>query len=346
MSLQLIRPGQRKGNRFYLVRGRVNGQSVEVSTRTADPETAERFRAELEAGLWAESSAAPPPVTTGFRAVAEKRMLAHPPSRQDRVNIEQLIAHFGNDDVRLITEGDIHIAAHKLRAGRSNATKNRHVIAPAVTILHFAAREKLCDWIRCAKLDAALPPPRDMSIDDARAVLQAVDAIPDLTARARVEALLILLFFHGPRISEAIALNWERDIDMKRRQWRKRVKKKKGGPVIVWKTMSDDLFLALANLPGDHKGRVFPWYSRWQVYKALEPVVTRAGVKFTPHMARHTFTQQARDSGADDRALMALNDWSTPAMPARYSRVKPAEQNKFLDAVGEKMRGKVVKLLA
>lgn len=352
MPLKLYPPGSRKGNRFWIVRGSVNGsREIEISTNATDENAARRFAAAIEVKLRDEGGVDTSRPARGFRAIAEKRMLARPPSKQDRADIERLIGHFGNTDVADITEGDIHIAAHKLCADKSNATKNRHAIAPAVTILHFAAREKLCDWIRCEKLPAELPPPRDMNLDQAAKLFQAVDVAAPANdgqdLRPMIRALLVLLFFHGPRISEALALTWQDDIDLVGRRWRKGVLKKKGGRQFIWKPMSEDLFLALANLPGAHEtGHIFPWRSRWQVYDSLAPISEAAGIKFTPHMARHTFTQVARDLGADTAALQALNDWSNPAMPGRYSRVGAEEQSRFLNAVGEAIRGKVLKLLA
>src|SRR5260370_35952606 len=47
MPLYLIPPGKRKGNRYYLVRGEVGGRSIEVSTKTVNEATAERFAARL-----------------------------------------------------------------------------------------------------------------------------------------------------------------------------------------------------------------------------------------------------------------------------------------------------------
>ena len=43
MPFTLIPPGQRKGNSWYIVRGKVAGKLREFSTKTRDPETARRF---------------------------------------------------------------------------------------------------------------------------------------------------------------------------------------------------------------------------------------------------------------------------------------------------------------
>jgi len=41
--LKLVPPGTRKGNRFWVVRGRQDGHQIEKSTKTADRERAESF---------------------------------------------------------------------------------------------------------------------------------------------------------------------------------------------------------------------------------------------------------------------------------------------------------------
>src|SRR5438309_925486 len=51
MPLRLIPPGKRKGNRWYLVRGAIDGRDIEVSTKTRDRAAAERFRKDLEREL-------------------------------------------------------------------------------------------------------------------------------------------------------------------------------------------------------------------------------------------------------------------------------------------------------
>ena len=49
MALKLKAPGERRGNRCYVVRGRLLGKQYEFSTNTRDKEVAEWVKAEFEA---------------------------------------------------------------------------------------------------------------------------------------------------------------------------------------------------------------------------------------------------------------------------------------------------------
>lgn len=51
MSLRLIPPAGRKGNQFWLIRGMVNGQRLEFSTRTRDQGQAQHFVELLERAI-------------------------------------------------------------------------------------------------------------------------------------------------------------------------------------------------------------------------------------------------------------------------------------------------------
>src|SRR3546814_8829064 len=81
-------------------------------------------------------------------------------------------------------------------------------------------------WVRYNKLEAPLPAPRAISIQKANTFIEGAAFLRKPERRAQVRALLILLFQHGPRITEAIQLNWQSDIDMKARRWRKCVDRK------------------------------------------------------------------------------------------------------------------------
>lgn len=341
MPFKLYPPGTRKGNKFWVVRFR--NPPAEFSTKATSREGAEQFAAAMLIELRQQGRAATTAPVTTFAGLAQKFIEARKPAKLDEGYIRALIGHFKETPVRDITPGDVHIAAHKLKPDCTNATKNRHVITPMLSVMHFGNKERLCDYLRVDKLDAVLPEPKPLEADDAAKLLAAADAIDDKDLRAQVYAMLVLLFYHGPRINEALALVWADHIDMTKREWLKTISKKKGGPLRRWKPMSEALFLALANLPGNRVGKVFPWKNRWAVYKALEPVVAKAGVPFSPHVARHTHAQAIRDAGFDDRAIQDALDHQTPAMARRYSTVKRDEQKKVLSAVGESFGGKRVK---
>lgn len=360
MPLKLIPPGKRKGNPFWLVRGTFLGTPVEVSTNTRDEAAASRFKADLEIRILERRSDTPAaaPVNT-FKGAAERYLVGRRPGKLDRGYVEKLIAHFGKKrlptgnpekdiEIGAICMADIEAAAHTLYPNCKPQTKNRQAITPALAVLHYAADDgnRWCAYLPGKKLDAVTPDPKPLEPDEPSAVLAAVSVIRHPVKRAQMYALLILLFTHGPRIGEAIRLRWDEHIDLPRRRWLKTVTKKKGGSKLVWKPMSEEFFLALANLPPLRVGHVFPWRSRSGVRKALLPVLKAAGVKMTPHQGRHTAAQTARNEGADDRALMKLFDWQSQQMPGRYSRVEDKEQKLYLKKIGESVRGAAPKRLA
>jgi integrase len=368
MPFKLYPPGTRKGNKFWVAKGTAGGQQFEISTKAADRRTAEKVATNHSAAILEQQSGATPdaPLNT-FAGAAKLYKESNQIDEPDLGYVDRLVAHLGTRILptgnlaedranNALTMADIKIAAHAIFAQRkhheknpkpiSNATKNRQVITPAIAVLRHAYAIQLCALVIGEKLRETAPPPKALEIDQAQAVLAGVEAIQDADERARVHCLLILLFLHGPRISEALALSWAEHIDMQGRRWLKKVTKKKGDPVYVWKPMSDELFLALANMPGDRVGKVFPWKDRHEVYDALAPVNAASGIHFTPHMGRHTMNQTLRDLGGDDRALQAASDWSSTKTAKNYSRVKHAEQKKNLDALGGALRGKNLKLVA
>ena len=64
--------------------------------------------------------------------------------------------------------------AHDLFPGRKPETKNRSVIKPAAAILHYAARNKWCEWLRIERFAEAAPVTRAATADQARLLLAAL----------------------------------------------------------------------------------------------------------------------------------------------------------------------------
>ena len=79
------------------------------------------------------------------------------------------------------------------------------------------------------------------------------------------------------------------------------------------KTMSSD----------DLEGRIFAHGARY-VRRAFERAVKRAALApFRFHDLRHTFASRLAMQGANDRTLMALGGWKSPAMLSRYAHLSP-----------------------
>jgi integrase len=70
--------------------------------------------------------------------------------------------------------------------------------------------------------------------------------------------------------------------------------------------------------------QVFPHGARY-LRRAFEQAVKAAGlVPFRFHDLRHTFASRLAMQGANDRTLMALGGWKSPAMLSRYAHLSPA----------------------
>jgi integrase len=70
--------------------------------------------------------------------------------------------------------------------------------------------------------------------------------------------------------------------------------------------------------------QVFPYGARY-LRRAFERAIKAAGlVPFRFHDLRHTFASRLAMQGANDRTLMALGGWKSPAMLSRYAHLSPA----------------------
>ena len=75
---------------------------------------------------------------------------------------------------------------------------------------------------------------------------------------------------------------------------------------------------------GEPTDRIFPYGAR-VLRRAFDKAVTAAGLApFRFHDLRHTFASRLAMQGANDRTLMALGGWKSPAMLSRYAHLSPA----------------------
>jgi integrase len=326
MPLKLIPPGKRRGNRYYIARGRIRGELLEVSTRTTDKDVAERIAAELTAKLLADRPAARPtadqPKT--FRLAAAAYSDFRSPSYRECQNINRLIRVLGDRLCADIGQSDLVVAARQLYPNAKASSLNRSAITPASAILHYAAANKWCDEWRIKRFREPRPETKALREPD-------VDKLKEAAwhhCSGHVTAMVIFLFGQGMRISDVLAVTWER-LNLqegallvhiaKTGQWR-------------WKALHPDVAAALATLPGERAGPVWPWKNRWAFYKALRPALTASGVKFTPHMARHTLGFLLGKASMKTR--MDILDHADPKSSMRYDMSQLEEQRAALQIVG------------
>ena len=322
MGFKLIAPGKRKGNRVYILRGRYRGRQYEGSTKTADKETALRRKREflqrLKRGVDAGepetfAEAAVQYIASRGVSVSEERYVnklsgcRKPDRGKARMSFNGKRT-FG--EIRLDEMKPVYIAqaANLLYPGCRNETKNRQAYTPAASVMHFANQQDWCAYIVVRKLEQREPQTRRPT-EKAREIL--------LTeTEGELHRLMVVLFFQGWRITETLTgTSWERtslkDMEFeiyinKARRWKKVAMHPEVFDVLVGET--------------DKTGRLFKALkSRWDVYKALKPVLEEHGISFTPHMARHWFGTTLGNLGSTNLEIANAGTWTSEKSVSRYT---------------------------
>ena len=307
MPLTLIPPGQRKGNRYFLLRGTFRGRRVEVSTKTADISAARRFAEDYRDKL-ATSGVPEATDRVSFERAVELYKAFRKPSRMEEQRLNHLVAAIGHRMVADLRHADLVEVANRLYGHCTPETRNRQAMRPAAAVLHYAAANELCSYLRIPLFREKRPETRAVDLRTARGL---VKAAPQGAKRL----LLLWLFRHGMRIGDTLRVRCE-DIDLKRRIYRSHVSKTDRW---IEHPLHEDVFLELANsklLKGE--GWLFPWRSRWAVYRWLKPIRRSLGIAFTPHMARHSLGRWLNEAGASLRTIMDTLGHADIHSSARY----------------------------
>lgn len=319
MSLKLLKPGERKGNKHHVAYGWWNGKPFERSLGTSDPVEAETRFYELMVELRRGQAKA---ASFTFQDAALLYLSTHPHlDKAQRQWVAALITALGDKPAAAITTADLSKAAMKLLPKAQPQTWNRQVMVPGAAILHTAAENNHIPWVRIKKFKEKAPEPKAVTRE------QAAILVNSATGLRRV--FLLFLFKHGWRVGEALALQWK-NIDLQARTVLRRVSK-----TDEWKThpLQKDVLQALVDeVPSERRvGRVFPWGNKSNVYRWLKPYCRELGIHFTPHMARHSFATWATNEGVGPIELMAAGGWKDIKSVKRYSQVNPDRVRQILD---------------
>lgn len=307
MPLRLIAPGTRKGNPFWIVRGTVGDRNIEVSAKTRDKAVARTFARDLERELLA-GRVPRPGEALSFAAAADLYLAWRDPEKADRQRISRLKIALGQRAVADIRQVDLVAAADLLQPGKTAASRNREVLRMAAAVLHYAAENGFCDWLRVKLFKEPAPATRAVSTDLAARLIAAAPAGPR-------RMLLLWLFHQGTRISQTLGLHWE-DIDLPQQTFRLYDKKAQAWQVFP---LHPEVFEELAAISDDNRGgRLWPWTQKTGVYRWLRPLARGLGVAFTPHMARHSLGTWLNQSGAGLRTIMGALGHKDAKSSIRY----------------------------
>lgn len=279
----------------------------------------------------------PPPVEAkpakpddhSFKAAALAYKRIRRPRPTDWQRIERLIAcqEIGPVDVALLTTDQAATLATETMPGRKPDTLNREIITPYGAVLHYAHELGWRDnptIRRFLEQEDAMPAVRPAEVDR---LVANVDATATYKAGAHKRrdrqvaykvALIELLRLRGTRISDALRIHRERDLDLPGLQVRLTIGKARDK--IRWMPLTPKLGALFANLPPCDGGYLLPWRSRSSVYKWWRPLRDRLGLKTTPHQFRHALGEEAMDADLDPITLMNLGAWASLESARKYAR--------------------------
>lgn len=308
---RLFAPGARRGNPYFIVRGRKpDGREYEATTGCTDQASAERVAAVIHARMCAESPATAKPLVVTFSDAADAYIRFRTPSRVELERIERLRRVLGKLPVSDVGQDDLVRTANQHPAAVTGATLNREYVRPFAAILHYARDAGMRGDIRVRAFKERAP-----SVRVAEKTHVAL-----LIANAKTEPQRLLLHWLweiGSRLGDTLRLGWT-DVDLGATTVRLTIGKRGGAVAIL--PLPATLVARLANVP-DKRGRLFPWATKSGVYKWLRPLCDKAGVMFRPHDARRALATEHFDAGADARLVQELMGHGSVKSTMRYRHV-------------------------
>lgn len=331
MPLDLIPPGKRKNNRYYIARGTIAGRQFEISTKTADKAAAEKYAADCTSRILngeREKHAEVKPLTSAktFADAANRYLELHVGEAR---RLRPIIKDIGAFELSALTQAGIVACANRLCQGQKNSSKNRKVVTPISSVMHYAANNRWCEWLKIQRFKEATPPTRAMHQESAAKLIDA--------ASGNLKVLLVFLFHQGMRITDTLHLTWER-LNLKDGLIYVRIGKINEWK---WKALHPDARAALANLEGSRVTFVFHLRTRWAVYDQLarlrstiDELREETGVLFTPHVARHSLGTWLGAKGTSLKTIMDILNHTDPKSSMRYQMTELPEQRAAFDAIG------------
>lgn len=351
MSLKLIAPGTRKGNRFWLVKGTVEGVSVERSTGTTDRRVAQRRLHEIEADERAKIARGPQvtfvqaavPYMADRKEVLAKKGIPYHKSAEARY-MKALLDHLGPAKLLSdLTPSSIDTIARTLYPNVKAVTRRRQAITPMRAVLNHHARGGLVVASDAQRRIRWLTP------EEAERLIVAARRVDAERAAgpAMCERLVLMLLGTGCRTGELVNLMWD---NINTRTAQVFVADPKNG-ISRWASIERARTLAhLLESPGDGAVMRTPKNQPYQIrdnnsggqfavifnkareYAGLE---SQGPLRVTPHVLRHTWaTWFYAASGHNLVALQDNGGWEDSRTAMHYTKLAPADLSTRLRAHG------------
>jgi integrase len=330
MEINVYAPGTRitrkKGkeyaNKKWVTRFSYGGQRYEISTDAENARGAKKEAIEFIAELKQQRGPAPGSVMEIIAAYKAGRRPANKEAGY-LVQVETVIGARAAED---LAQADFDECCTTLYPKATNETWNRQVFTPLLAALNWSG------------ITVRVKRPRQKAIED-----QAYDCLTEkqrdtyiAAARdRRLRAVLCLYMLDGLRPTEGLNILRQDRPDAPyadvRRGLIKTIQRKGGKVRVHWRAMHPKTKRLLAALPAikEDEGRFFPWRERWHLRPLLKDLNTRTGIRFHPHMGRHTFGDIAHAKGASLRDLKDMGAWLSDSAALRYTH-KSVERQRAL----------------
>jgi Phage integrase family len=276
---------------------------VRQSTKTPDKKKAQRFATEIEGKIWKGSFDGPSAILTFSEAVKIYRGAG-----KDNKFLDPVEKYLGDVLVQHIKASTLKQMAIELFPGNSGASMNRRALTPVQSVINFCAEAELCEPLMIKNRFEEDGEPKEP------ATMEWVQAF-GTTAGEVLSPYALFMFLTGCRPSEGLAIDPERDLDLKAGIVTIRNNKVRGQHKGKRKAhLPAMLVSALANLPTE-SGRPLFWY---RTYNSMtwpwDQAIKRAKIEhLTPHCCRHGCATQLLRRGVDVVTVGWLIDM-TPQM--------------------------------
>jgi integrase len=277
-----------------------------------------RLKAEQREGKYFEKAKVVPfrEIGTEYLSVVDSRRKR---KGDDRARMNRWISAFGDQDATTITPRQIEKVLCELQTeGKEPATLVRHLTVLKATFNRAKRigllRENPTDIVKTPKVNNVIV--RYLTPEQETRLLAQLPIA--------YHAIAITALHTGLRQGELLRLTWP-DVD-----WNVgvlTVQESKAGErrrIPMNSTVVGLLSGLKAQQAGNVTEKIFPCDGRY-LRRAFTKAVKAAGLSpFRFHDLRHTFASRLAMRGANDRTLMALGGWKSPAMLTRYAHLSPA----------------------
>lgn len=317
------KPGTRKNNEGYTVRGYVSGRQREITTTARNKADAQDAWADFRRATLAKRRQDITPETATFADAVAIYTKARNLSKNDRTFVRRLEERLGNKLLYEISPTLITEIAQEIYPNALPQTVNRQGIRPAAAIMHMAHEKKLCEYMRIKGLK---------EIDPVRPISYPTETI--MLARqtkGALRVLLITLAHQGWRITETLNIRreWHDHENSRVRRWVSKSKKWR------WTALDPIVSLFWMRLPERSDGYLFPWRDRHSIYKLLDKLNT----DYTPHQSRRGFATALLEADVNLKAIAQAANWEDTKSVLVYADVNLEQSRKTIQRLRGKTRG-------